>query len=126
MLFAHHTKTVSTRPVAWVGPALIAITLAGCGVRETVAPDGSTNREIFVGAVPRIDCEDKPAHSARQVQLGLWVTANTAGVGYQSALYFCGAPRCQVTLWADGASRADVEEIARRYQGICVANKEGD
>lgn len=103
----------------------IVLVLCACGVRETTAPDGAISREIFVGAVEPIDCSQSPGHSARLVQIGAWVSATNAGAGYHQARYFCGAPHCQLTVWADNANRADLEELAKKYHGICIANKEG-
>lgn len=105
---------------------LLVVAVAGCGVRETVAPDGTTSRDFFVGAVPQIDCAASPGHSASLVQLGAWISANNAGAGYHRARYFCGAPHCQLTLWADDVNRNELEKIAAKYHGVCIANKQGD
>lgn len=79
-----------------------------------------------MGAVQQLDCSTQQGHSARTLQIGAWISTTDAGAGFRRAKYFCGAPHCQLTLWADGLNRSELEEIAAKYHGICIANKEGD
>ena len=115
-----------TRAKAALGLGIaMAVTLSGCGFREIVAPDGTTNREFFLGAAQDIQCGEIPGHSARVLQIGAWASVSNAGAGYHQARYFCGAPECQLVVWADGADAAELERIAATYSGICFANKKG-